>query len=142
MSKLLKIHLIPLLLIYSINLFGQINDTFLHRGADNNSVSIDIATIKEATIKLNERLYLKNVVAEQDTIINNQKLIIDKYKEYNLYLATENINYKNSYEEVQELNNNLNKSIKVKDTWLYILGGTTVVSVTAIILCVVFSYGK
>lgn len=130
------------MLIYSINLFGQINDTFLHRGADNNSVSIDIATIKEATIKLNERLYLKNVVAEQDTIINNQKLIIDKYKEYNLYLATENINYKNSYEEVQELNNNLNKSIKVKDTWLYILGGTTVVSVTAIILCVVFSYGK
>ena len=142
MLKLLKIHLTLLLLICSINLFGQINSAFSPKGVGDSLVSIDIATIREATIKLNERLYLKNIVAEQDTIINNQKLVIDKYKEYNLYLASENINYKNSYEEVQELNNKLNKSMQSKNTWLYVLGGTTAISVTAIILGIILHYGK
>lgn len=123
-------------------MFGQNNDNVSLQGDKDSLVAIDIATVRKATIKLREREYLKDVVEQQDTIINNQKIIIDKYKEYNLYLADENLLYKNSYEEIQKVNDNLNKSIHWKNVGLYVLGGTTVISVATIVILCVIGNGK
>ena len=71
-----------MLLICSKNLFGQISDTIPLKGVGDSLVVVDIATIREANVKLRERQLFKEVLHQQDTIIDNQYNIIEKYKEH------------------------------------------------------------
>lgn len=120
-------------LIFSINLYGQ-NDTLLLKGVSDSLVVVDIATIKEANIKLLERKMLKEVVAQQDTIISNQYSIINKYKQENLYLVSSNIDLDKQYQESIELNKKLNKSLNNTKVGLYITGGISIATVSYIII--------
>ena len=135
MLKLLKKCLIPLLLIISNNLCGQTNNISSLKGIADSLVVVDVATIREATIKLLEREELKGIVSQQDTIILNQCNIIDEYKNYNLYLADENIKLTNSYNDIKKINDDMALSIHRKNVGLWLLGGT---AVTSIILNIIF----
>lgn len=135
MLKLLKKCLIPLLLIISNNLCGQTNNISSLKGIADSLVVVDVATIREATIKLLEREELKGIVSQQDTIILNQCNIIDEYKNYNLYLADENIKLTNSYNDIKKVNDDMALSIHRKNVGLWLLGGT---AVTSIILNIIF----
>lgn len=118
-----------MLLVCSKNLFGQTNDTFPLRGNADSLVVVDIATIREANIKLIERNCLKDVVAQQDTIILNQHEIIDKYKEENLYIASQKLEFENKYNEAKELNEKLSKNLKYTKIGLYTVGGIAVAAI-------------
>lgn len=124
---------ILLLLITSINLYGQ-NNTIPLKGFNDSLVVVDIATIKEATIKLIERGHLKEIVKQQDTIIINQKQIISNYVSENLYLVNKNSDLVNDIEKERKLNNKLNKNIKRYKTSLYICGGITIGCIGTVIL--------
>ena len=100
------------------NLFGQ-NDTTSLKGVSDSLVVIDIATIREANIKLLERNALKEIVEQQDTIIINQSEIIDAYKAENLYLVDENIKLKDEYKELVELNKRLSKKLNCNKLGFY-----------------------
>lgn len=125
-----------MLLICSKNLFGQINDTFPLRGNADSLVTIDIATIREANIKLLERNYLKGVVAQQDTIIFNQFEIINKYKEENLYIASQKLEFETKYNDAEELNKKLSKNLNYTKIGLYTVSG---IAVSAIIYGIIKS---
>lgn len=120
------------MLIFSTNLFGQ-NDTLSLKGVTDSLVVVDVATIREATVKLTERIALKEICAQQDTIISNQKEIINEYVKYNLSIADENITLKKSLEEQERINSSLQKSFDRTKTFCWVLGG---VSVSAIIVTV------
>lgn len=102
----------------SINLFGQ-NDTIPLKGVSDSLVVIDIATIREANIKLLERNALKEIVEQQDTIIINQSEIIGAYKAENLYLVDKNIKLTDEYKEVVELNKRLSKKLNCNKIGFY-----------------------
>lgn len=125
-----------MLLVCSKNLFGQTNDTISLRGYADSLVVIDIATIREANIKLIERNYLKEITNQQDTIISNQNEIIDKYKEENLFIASQNLELQTKYNEVEELNKSLSKNLKYTKIGLYTVGG---ISIAAIIYGIIKS---
>lgn len=130
------------MLLISKNSFGQTNEISSLRGIADSLVVVDTATIREATIKLLEREELKEIVAQQDTIINNKDKIIQEYTSYNIYLADENLKLKDSYNEVEEVNKKLQKSINRKNTGLWILGTTTATSIIINILFIFGTYGK
>lgn len=115
-------------------MFGQTKDTTSLKGNLDSLVVVDIATIKEANIKLTERLALKEIVNQQDTIINNQKEMIDKYVEYNLYLANSNIDLQKQYEEELKLNESLNLNLKCTKTGLYIVSGVSIAAISYIVI--------
>ena len=117
-------------------MFGQINDTFSLRGNADSLVTIDIATIREANIKLLERNYLKGVVTQQDNIIFNQFEIIDKYKEENLYIASQKLEFETKYNDAEELNKKLSKNLNYTKIGLYTVGG---IAVSAIIYGIIKS---
>ena len=128
------------MLISSKNLFGQNNNISSLKGISDSLVVIDIGTIREASVKLVERNYLKEVCAQQDTIINNQGEIIAEYTKYNSYLVEQNINYRKSIIEQQMLNAELERNLKTRKTLNWVLGG---VSTSAIVTTVVLlMYGK
>ena len=124
-----------MLLITSNNLCGQTNDISSLKGIGDNLVVVDVATIREASIKLLEREELKSIVSQQDTIILNQHKIIDEYKNYNLYLADENIKLTNSYNDIKKINDDMKLSLHRKNVGLWLLGGT---AFTSIILNIIF----
>lgn len=130
------------MLLISKNSFGQTNEISSLRGIADSLVVVDTATIREATIKLLEREELKEIVAQQDTIIDNKDKIIQEYTSYNIYLADENLKLKDSYNEVEEVNEKLQKSINRKNTGLWILGTTTATSIIINILFIFGTYGK
>ena len=119
-----------------MNLFGQINDTISIKGTSDSLVVVPINVIRQATIKLVERQELKAIVAQQDTIITEQKQLVSVYKNYNLVLADENIALKNSCEEYERINKDLAKRLERSKNCFWILGGVAVsaVAVTAITL--------
>lgn len=130
------------MLIISNNLFGQINQIPSLRGIADSLVVVDVATIREATIKLLERDALKGIVTQQDTIITNQNEIINQYYSYNLYLANENLKLQDSYYEMEKINKSLEKSIKRKDTGLWVLGGISFASVLTTAIFIITNNGK
>lgn len=130
------------MLIISNNLCGQTNNISSLKGIADSLVVIDVATIREATIKLLEREELKNIVSQQDTIILNQYNIIDKYKNYNLYLADENIKLTNSYNDIKKINDDMALSIHRKNVGLWLLGGTAVTSIIFNIIFITSRNGK
>lgn len=142
MLKLLKKCLIPLLLITSNNLYGQTNDISSLKGIADSLVVVDVATIREATIKLLEREELKSIVSQQDTIILNQYEIIDEYKNYNLYLADENIKLTNSYNDIKKVNDDMKLSLHRKNVGLWLLGGTAFTSIIFNVLFIISRNGK
>lgn len=127
--------------ICSKNLFGQINDTTSLRGYADSLVVIDIGTLREANIKLTERLALKNIVSQQDTIILNQYDIINKYKEENINLVSLNKDIKKQYNDIEKINKDLNKSLKITKVVAYGLGGLSIITIGYILLNIV-AYGK
>lgn len=127
--------------ICSKNLFGQTNDTTSLRGYADSLVVIDIGTLREANIKLTERLALKNIVSQQDTIILNQYDIINKYKEENINLVSLNEDIKKQYNDIEKINKDLNKSLKVTKVVAYGLGGLSIITIGYILLNIV-AYGK
>ena len=130
------------MLIISNNLFGQTNQIPSLRGVADSLVVVNVATIREATIKLLEREALKGIVAQQDTIITNQNEIINQYHSYNLYLADENLKLQDSYYEMEKINKNLEKTIKRKNTGLWILGSVSVASVLTTAIFIIVNNGK
>ena len=123
-----------MLLICSKSLFGQINDTISLRGFGDSLVVVDIATIREANIKLLERNLFKTVVAQQDTIILNQYDIIEKYKQENVYLVKTNTDLEKEYKNTIELNKQLNKNLKYNKIIAYTVGGVSIATITYIII--------
>ena len=123
-----------MLLICSKNLFGQINDTFPLKGNKDSLVVIDIATIREANIKLLERNMFKDVISQQDTIILNQFDVIERYKQENIYLVKNNIELEKEYKNIIELNKQLNKNLKYNKIIAYTLGGVSIATITYIII--------
>ncbi len=122
-------------------MFGQTNDTTSLRGYADSLVVIDIGTLREANIKLTERLALKNIVSQQDTIILNQYDIINKYKEENINLVSLNEDIKKQYNDIEKINKDLNKSLKVTKVVAYGLGGLSIITIGYILLNIV-AYGK
>lgn len=122
-------------------MFGQINDTTSLRGYADSLVVVDIGTLREANIKLTERLALKNIVSQQDTIILNQYDIINRYKEENINLVSLNENIKKQYNDIEQINKDLNKSLKVTKVVAYGLGGLSIITIGYILLNIV-AYGK
>jgi len=122
-------------------LFGQINDTTSLRGYADSLVVIDVGTLREANIKLTERLALKNIVSQQDTIILNQYDIINRYKEENINLVSLNEDIKKQYNDIEQINKDLNKSLKVTKIVAYGLGGLSIITIGYILLNIV-AYGK
>ncbi len=141
MSKLLKLCLIVLLLICSKNLFGQTNDTTSLRGNADSLVVIDIGTLREANVKLIERLALKDIVSQQDTIILNQFEIISKYKSENINLVSLNENIKKQYLDAEKLNKDLTRNLKNTKIAAYTLGGVSVITIGYILINIIV-HGK
>lgn len=112
------------------------------KGASDSLVVVDIATIREATIKLLERNELKEIVAQQDTVIFFKDQIIDEYVAYNVYLADENLKLQDSYNEMQKINKNLEKSIKRKNAGLWALGGISFISILTNVIFIIGNNGK
>lgn len=122
-------------------MFGQNNDTFSLRGNADSLVTIDIATLREANIKLKERLAFKEIISQQDTIILNQYNIITSYKEENIRLVGLNEDIKKQYSDINKLNSDLNKNLKRDKIAIYTLGGISIVSI-GYILINSFVHGK
>lgn len=122
------------MLICSKNLFGQNNNIFPLKGYADSLVVIDIATLREANIKLQERLAFKEIINQQDTIILNQNNIINSYKEENIRLVSINENIKKQYIDVDKLNSDLSKNLKRTKTIAYTLGGISIAVIGYIII--------
>lgn len=115
-------------------MYGQTNDTTSLKGTPDSLVVVNIATIREANIKLTERLALKEIVNQQDTIITNQKSMIDEYVNYNLYLANSNIDLQKQYNDEVKLNESLNRNLKCTKTGLYIVSGVSIAAISYIVI--------
>ena len=122
------------MLICSKNLFGQNSDTSSLKGYADSLVAIDIATLREANIKLKERLLFKEIIGQQDTIITNQYNIIESYKQENLSLVVSNIDIKKQNAEIERLNTELNRNLKVTKIVAYSLGGVSIATISYILI--------
>lgn len=120
--------------ICSKNLFGQNSDTSSLKGYADSLVAIDIATLREANIKLKERLLFKEIIGQQDTIITNQYNIIESYKQENLNLVATNIDIKKQNTEIKRLNAELNRNLKVTKIVAYSLGGVSIATIGYILI--------
>lgn len=104
-----------MLLFYSNNLQANDNDTTPLRGKiydDSLTVLIPIANIRNANAKLIERNYLLEIVNNQDTIINEQRKIIDT-----LYIINNNYQYDNLH--LKMLNNNIEEELNRKNKLMF-----------------------
>ena len=122
------------MLICSKSLFGQNSDISPLKGYADSLVTIDIATLREANIKLKERLLFKEVIGQQDTIILNQYSIIEFYKQENISLFAANIDIKKQNAEIERLNTELNKNLKVTKIVAYSLGGVSIATIGYILI--------
>lgn len=82
--------------------------------ADTNKVLIPISVIKQANVKLNERLHLINIVSEQELIISDYKLYTitqdSIIKEFQNRIINANKINDNYYKEIEKQRNR-------KDIW-------------------------
>jgi len=125
------------LLILSINLFGQNNQIPSLKGLADSLVVVDINTIKEATIKLNERLYLLNVVSLQNKNIEDYKNIINQQDSYILQLNTNRFELEEKYKNVLDINANISKRLENQRKWITVFGCTTAILVAGIVASLV-----
>lgn len=123
----------------SINLYGQNNIIPSLEGVKDSLVVVNIFTIKEANIKLIERNYLKEIINQQDTIILDQQNVINNYRNYNLYLADENLKLQKVYNDVDNLNKSFEKTIKIQKAGLWALSGVSVAAITVTLINLLIS---
>lgn len=110
---------------------SEINDS-IHppRGVNttDTTVLVPISMIKIANSKIIKAKLYKDIIEEQDSIINLQKI---KYNALNKEVENLQYNLNNS----NKVNNNLNKSIeRIKRNNRYLVGGGTVCAI-AFIVC-------
>ena len=104
-----------MLLCYLNSLQASINDTITLRGnnyEDSLEVLIPIANIRNANAKLIERNYLIDIVNDQDTIINEQRKVIDT-----LYVINNEYQYDNLHLRI--LNNNIEDELSKKNKVIF-----------------------
>lgn len=104
------------------------------KGVKDSLVVVSINALREANIKLAERKALKEICAQQDTIILNQQIIINDYKSYNLSLVNTNLELSKDNERLYNLNADIEKRLNRSKTYNYIIGG---VSLSAIIFTII-----
>ena len=123
--------MIVLLLSSSKSLLGQTNDSIPSTGnliqTDTAVAVIPIYLIKQANVKMIERLYLLEINKQQDSIIqlkdkyiNEQQLIIDDFQ--------------NKIIKANDLNNNIKNELDKEKTKTKIFGGIAGASILAIII--------
>lgn len=127
----LKICLTVLLLLCSINLFGQTITPI------DSLVTIDIATIRKANEKLIELNYLKETIANKDSIIYNYKKLSEKQDSLAYKYQIKNISLNNELSDANEINKELNKIINKKNTIIAVFGGITTASLITTIICLI-----
>lgn len=114
MKRIYLILILIQLFFCSTNIQGQ-NDTL---------VLININNIRIANVKLNERLHLIEINKIQDSIIDNYKVLIDKY-ETDVHSFTGKLTEANT--KLVKLNNIIAEEEKEKNKWKTIgIGGITV----------------
>ena len=120
-----------LLLLCSINLFGQTITPI------DSLVTIDIATIRKANEKLIELKYLKETIANKDSIIYNYKKLSEKQDSLAYKYQIKNISLNNELSDANEINKELNKIINKKNTIIAVFGGITTASLITTIICLI-----
>ena len=120
-----------LLLLCSINLFGQTITPI------DSLVTIDIATIRKANEKLIELNYLKETIANKDSIIYNYKKLSEKQDSLAYKYQIKNISLNNELSDANEINKELNKIINKKNTIIAVFGGITTASLITTIICLI-----
>lgn len=118
-------------------MFGQNNQIPSLKGLADSLVVVDINTIKEATIKLNERLYLLNVVSLQNKNIEDYKNIINQQDSYILQLNTNRFELEEKYKNVLDINANISKRLENQRKWITVFGCTTAILVAGIVASLV-----
>lgn len=121
-------------MVGSYSLYGQINGTISLQGNCDSLVVVNIATIREANKKLLERDYLKELTVQQDSLINDLNVLVDKYDNERRNVLSKNYELTKNIEEVTELNNKLNKNLKNRKTANIILGSVAVTTTIVAIL--------
>lgn len=107
--------MIPMLLFCLNNLQANDNDTIPLRGSyfdDSLKVLIPITNIRNANAKLIERTYLIDIVKNQDTIINEQRKLIDT-----LYIINKEYQYDNLHLRI--LNSNIEDELNRKNKVIF-----------------------
>ena len=99
-------------------------------GGRTDSILIDINYIRLANEKLIEGINCKKIVSIQDSILNLQK---SKYAE----LEAEASVLQTKLYEVDKVNTELNKQVDKQNRKVKFLGGTTLASALAFILCII-----
>lgn len=114
-------------------MYGQNNISSL-KGVEDSLVVVSVNALREANIKLVERKALKEVCAQQDTIILNQQSIIDNYKSYNLSLINTNLELTKDNSRLYSINADIEKRLNRSKTYNYIISG---VSISVIIFTII-----
>jgi len=99
--------------------------------ADTTYVMVDIDAIRNANIKLTERLNLLELVKLQETQLNNYKSLID-YKDNTIEYYKSNLH--NTIDANIKLNKDINKEINKKNIWKYTTFGIFSISVISILI--------
>lgn len=120
-----------LLLLCSINLFGQTITPI------DSLVTVDIATIRKANEKLIELNYLKETIANKDSIIYSYKKLSEKQDSLAYKYQIKNISLNNELSNANEINKELNKTINKKNTIIAVFGGITTASLITTIICLI-----
>lgn len=103
------------------------NDSLTGRLSQSDTlVFIPISAIRSANTKLIERNSLLDIVAEQDTIINNYMKIVE-LKDKNISI------YEYEYDKLNKVNQDLSNSFARRKNMNYILLGTTSISIIGFI---------
>ena len=118
-------------------MFGQSNQIPSLKGVADSLVVIDINTIKEATVKLNERLYLLDVVNLQNQNIEDYKNIFNQKDKYIFYLNANNYELEEKYKNVLDINNSINKRLENQKKYTTAFGCSTAILVAVIIASLV-----
>lgn len=117
-----------LLLLCSINLFGQIQTPI------DSLVTIDIRTIRKANEKLIKVDYFEKIVIEQTDIISDYKLLSEKQDSIIYKYQIKNIALEQELESANIKNEKLNKSINTKNKIIAFTSGTSFISILALVL--------
>lgn len=109
---------------------GSCQSSIFPTGGRTDSILIDINYIRLANEKLIEGINCKKIVSIQDSILNLQK---SKYAE----LEAEASVLQTKLYEVNKVNTELNKRVDKQNRKVKFLGGTTLASALAFILCII-----
>ena len=125
-------------MVGSYSLYGQINGTIALQGDCDSLVVVNIATIREANKKLLERDYLKELTVQQDSLINDLNILVDKYDVERRNVLSKNYELTKDIEEATELNNKLSKNLNNRKIVNVVLGSvavtTTIVAVLSFLI--------